>query len=81
MAGMAKKQLDQGIGGSLSQDLDKLIGTIVRGYPQLKLKNATEELQFGYRISYKGLDDLPISIVDAKAAPKGIFDNIKNLFS
>lgn len=80
MSGMAKKQLDEGIGGSLSQDVDKLVGTIVRGYPQLK--NAKDELQFGYKISFKGLsEDLPISVVEAKAAPKGIFDNIKNLFS
>jgi len=78
-AGMAKKQLDEGIGGSLAQDSDKLLGTIVRGYPQLK--KSKNELEFGYKIAFKGLsDDLPITLVEIKAQ-KGFFDNIKSMFS
>jgi hypothetical protein len=80
LAGMAKKQLDQGLGGSLSQDLNKLVGTIVRGYPQLK--NSKDELEFGYKISFKGIkEDYPISVIEPKAPPQGFFDNVKNLFS
>ena len=78
-AGMAKKQLDEGIGGSLAQDSDKLLGTVVRGYPQLK--KSKNELEFGYKIAFEGLsDDLPITLVEIKAQ-KGFFDNIKSMFS
>jgi Family of unknown function (DUF6523) len=78
-AGMAKKQLDEGICGSLAQDVDKLVGTIVRGYPQLK--NSQKELEFGYKIAFKGLsEDLPITVVVPKAQ-KGLLDNIKGMFS
>ena len=36
LSGISKKQLDAGIAGSVFRDLDKLQGTVVRAYPQLK---------------------------------------------
>jgi len=78
-AGMAKKQLDGGIEGSLFRELDKLKETTVRAYPQLK--QSKKDLEFGYKLAFKGLpDDEPITAVNPKEQ-KGIFDNLKGMFS
>jgi len=78
MSGMAKKQLDSGIGSSLFRDLEKLKDSIIRGYPQLK--KARKELQFGYKIAFEGLDEnVPVTPIEPKEV-KGLIDNIKSLF-
>jgi hypothetical protein len=79
LAGISKNQLDSGIEGSLFRDLDKLNGTVLRAYPQLR--KSKDELQYGYRLAFEGLpDDEPIVEVTPKEQ-KGIVDNIKGMFS
>jgi hypothetical protein len=81
LAGISKKQLDGGIAGSLYRDLDKLKETILRAFPQLR-KNK-DELEFGYKLSFKGLDEekaKEIFVVEPKEN-KGVLDNIKDIFS
>jgi hypothetical protein len=80
LSGMSKKQLDAGVGGSLFRDKDRLEETIVRGYPQLRKEKG--KLEFGYKLSYKGLskEQEKISVVEVKEQ-KGFFDNMKNMFN
>lgn len=79
MSGMAKKQLDGGIEGSLFQQLDKLKETTVRAYPQLK--KSKRDLEFGYKLAFEGLpEDEKITPVEPKEQ-KGVLDNIKGMFS
>ncbi|KAL7581777.1 hypothetical protein ACA910_022310 [Epithemia clementina (nom. ined.)] len=81
LAGISKKQLDAGIAGSLYQDLNKLKESIVRSLPQLK--QSRNELEFGYKLAFQGLSEEKsaiMNIVEPKEQ-KGVFDNIKNLFS
>lgn len=78
LAGISKNQLDSGIEGSLYRDLDKLNGTVLRAYPQLR--NSKDELQYGYRLAFEGLpENEPIVEVTPKEQ-KGIVDNIKGMF-
>lgn len=79
MSGMAKKQLDNGISGSLYNDLGKLTDSVTRVYPQLK--KARRELQFGYKLAFEGLDEnQSVTLVEPKEM-KGLLDNIKGMFS
>eukprot|EP00546_Thalassionema_frauenfeldii_P005951 CAMPEP_0178914978 /NCGR_PEP_ID=MMETSP0786-20121207/11749_1 /TAXON_ID=186022 /ORGANISM="Thalassionema frauenfeldii, Strain CCMP 1798" /LENGTH=159 /DNA_ID=CAMNT_0020587993 /DNA_START=242 /DNA_END=721 /DNA_ORIENTATION=+ len=77
-SGISKKQLDSGISGSLYQDLDRLIGTVIRAYPQLK--KSQKELEFGYKLAFEGLNSDEITPVEPKEQ-KGGLDAIKTLFS
>jgi hypothetical protein len=80
LAGISKKQMDGGIGGSLFRDLAQLKETIVRAYPQLR--KSRDDFEFGYKLAYEGLTEeqqntiMPIVPVEQK----GIMDNIKNMF-
>ena len=81
LAGISKKQLDGGIAGSLFQDQDKLIDSIVRAFPQLNKSRG--EFEFGYKLSFQNLPEekaAEMTVVEPKEQ-KGVFDNIKNLFS
>lgn len=79
MSGLAKKQMDAGIAGSLYTDLEKLKDSIIRGYPQLK--KARKDLQFGYKVAFEGIsEDEKMTLVEPKES-KGLFDSVKNLFS
>jgi hypothetical protein len=79
LAGISKKQLDAGVGGSLFRDLARLEETIIRGYPQLRKDKGN--LEFGYKLSYKGLnkEQEKIQVVEIKEQ-KGFFDGLKNAF-
>ena len=80
LAGISKKQMDGGIGGSLFRDLAQLKETIVRAYPQLR--KSRDDFEFGYKLAYEGLTEeqqntiMPI----VPQEQKGILDNIKNMF-
>ena len=57
--------------------MERLTGTIVRVYPQLKSK----DLDFGYKMAFKGLpEDEKIALIEPKET-KGLLDNIKGMFS
>jgi len=76
LAGISKNQLDSGVGGSLYRDLARLEETIVRGYPQLRKDR--KNLEYGYKLSYKGLSDeqeKKVHVVEIKEQ-KGFLDNI-----
>jgi hypothetical protein len=81
LAGISKNQLDGGISGSLFRDKEKLVESICRMYPQLRKSRDT--LEFGYKLAYEGLTEekaneiFPVEIKEQK----GVFDNIKNIFS
>ena len=80
LAGISKKQLDGGIAGSLHKDLPRLKESIVRTYPQLK--KSRDEIEFGYKLAVKGLDEekgKEIFAVEPKEQ-KGVFDGIRNMF-
>lgn len=79
LAGVSKKQLDSGVGGSLYRDLARLEETIVRGYPQLRKEKGN--LEFGYKLSFGGLnkEQEKIQVVEVKEQ-KGFFDGLKNAF-
>lgn len=81
LAGIAKKQIDQGVAGSLAQDIGKLEEQIVRGYPQLKESRKSGGLEWGYRLSFNGLaeEQQKTTIVEPKVE-KGFLDNVKGLF-
>lgn len=82
LAGISKKQLDTGISGSLYRDQDKLAESVIRGYPQLKASRA-EGFEWGYRLAYEGLPAEKandITLIEPKEQ-KGVFDNIKSIFS
>eukprot|EP00547_Thalassionema_nitzschioides_P000630 CAMPEP_0194212630 /NCGR_PEP_ID=MMETSP0156-20130528/12673_1 /TAXON_ID=33649 /ORGANISM="Thalassionema nitzschioides, Strain L26-B" /LENGTH=160 /DNA_ID=CAMNT_0038940501 /DNA_START=125 /DNA_END=607 /DNA_ORIENTATION=+ len=78
-SGISKKQLDSGIAGSLYQDLDRLVGTVVRAYPQLK--KSQKNLEFGYKLAFKGLKEQSEPTIVEPKEQKGGFDAIKTLFS
>lgn len=60
--GLCQNSLDKGIAQTVfGRDKDRLMGTVIRQYPQLK-KNRNL-LEFGYKISAKGLDDMPTRLV------------------
>jgi hypothetical protein len=81
LAGISKKQMDEGIAGSLYRDLGQLKETIFRAYPQLR--KSRDNLEFGYKLGYEGLSEeqqnkvMPIEPKE----PKGIMDNIKGMFN
>jgi len=78
-AGMAKKQLDSGIAGTLHRDFERLTGTVIRVYPQFKV--CKNDLQFGYKLAFDGIpEDAPITFVKPEEN-KGFLDNIKSAFS
>lgn len=79
MAGMSKSQLDNGIAGSIYKDLAKLTDSVCRSYPQLR--KAKDELEWGYRLGFAGLDEKaePINLIEPKEQ-KGLIDNIKGMF-
>lgn len=74
-SGISKNQLDAGVGGSLFRDKDRLIETVVRGYPQLRKDR--NDLEFGYKLSYEGLskEQEKISVVEVKEQ-KGLFQGL-----
>ena len=81
LAGVSKKQIDAGIGGSLYQDQKKLAESISRSYPQLR--KSTNDLEYGYKLAYEGLSEeqaSEIKVIEPKEQ-KGVIDNIKNIFS
>ncbi len=80
LAGISKKQLDAGVGGSLFRDQNQLEETIIRGYPQLRKDKG--KLEYGYKLSYKGLskEQEKINVIELKEQ-KGFLDGIKNVFS
>ena len=81
LSGISKKQLDAGIAGSLFRDLDKLTGTVVRAYPQLK--KSKDGFEFGYKLGYSGLSEAQaneVYPVEPKEQ-KGVLDGIKTIFS
>ena len=80
LAGMAKKQLDGGVSGSLYQDLARLKETVSRAYPQLR--KSKEELEFGYKLAFDGLskEQETINLIEPKEQ-SGPLDGLKNMFS
>lgn len=81
LAGISKKQIDNGIASSLYRDQEKLKDSICRAYPQLR--KSRDEFEYGYKLAYIGLskekaDD--IKVIEPKES-KGLIDNIKGLFS
>lgn len=79
LSSISKNQLDAGVGGSLYRDQARLEETIIRGYPQLRKDKGN--LEYGYKLSYKGLskEQEKISVVEIKEQ-KGFFDGIKSAF-
>jgi len=79
LAGISKSQLDGGISGSLYKDMAKLIDSVGRAYPQLR--KSKDDLEWGYRLAFAGLDDAaePITLIEPKES-KGLIDNIKSAF-
>merc|ERR1719223_194831 len=77
-SGIAKKQLNAGVAGSLYRDIDKLKETVVNGYPQFKKKQ--DELVFGYKLAAEGLDKEEICEVEPTESG-GFIDNIKMILS
>jgi hypothetical protein len=79
MAGISKSQLDNGIAGSIYKDLSKLTDSVCRSFPQLR--KAKDDLEWGYRLGYVGLDEKeePIFLIEPKEQ-KGMIDNIKGMF-
>ena len=79
LAGIAKKQLDDGIAGALAQEYDKLVSSIIRGYPHLSARK--NELEFGYKIAiFERKEAWPMTVIEPKKQV-GLLDNIKNIFS
>jgi hypothetical protein len=81
LAGVSKKQIDGGVAGSLYRDQQKLTESICRAYPQLR--KSRDAFEFGYKLAYEGLSkekSEEITLVEPKEQ-KGVFDNIKNIFS
>ena len=81
LAGISKKQLNGGIAGSLYRDKDKLAESVVRAYPQLR--KSRNDFEYGYKLAFEGLSkeqSEEITVVEPKES-KGVFDNIKNIFS
>jgi hypothetical protein len=81
LAGISKKQLISGIESSLYRDMDKLNETVARAYPQLR--KAKNDYQYGFKLAFSGLSEAQakeIIEVEPKES-KGVFDNIKSLFS
>lgn len=79
LAGISKNQLDSGVAGSLSKDLEKLKETIIRAYPQLR--KSRKDLEFGYKLAFDGLKENQTGI--NKIEPKenkGFMDNIMGMF-
>ena len=80
LAGISKKQIDQGIASSLFRDQEKLKESIIRAYPQLR--KSRDEFEFGYKLAFEGLSKEQadeIKAIEPKES-KGVFDNIKNAF-
>ena len=75
LAGISKKQLDSGVGGSLARDQARLEETIIRGYPQLRKEKG--KLEYGYKLGFKGLskEQEKVQVVELKEQ-KGWLDNI-----
>jgi Family of unknown function (DUF6523) len=81
LSGISKKQMDGGIAGSLYRDQEKLKDGIGRSYPQLR--KARDQLEFGYKLAFKGLSEdqaSEIKVIEPKEQ-KGFIDNFKNAFS
>ncbi|GMI44081.1 hypothetical protein TrCOL_g9302 [Triparma columacea] len=84
LGGMAKKQLEQGVAGSLYDSITQLRESVVRSYPQLK--KSRENLVWGYKITVmKGTPNeeemKKIKEVVPEARPEGFLDNVKNMFN
>ena len=84
LGGMAKKQLEQGVAGSLYDSINQLRESVVRSYPQLK--KSRENLVWGYKITVmKGTPNeeemKKIKEVVPEARPEGFLDNVKNMFN
>mmetsp|Transcript_11816 Transcript_11816/g.17715 ORF Transcript_11816/g.17715 Transcript_11816/m.17715 type:complete len:213 (+) Transcript_11816:102-740(+) len=79
LAGISKNQLDAGVSGSLFNDKNTLVETIVRGYPQLR--KSRNELEFGYKLAFDGLSDeqTQVQFIEIKEQ-KGFFAGIKSAF-
>jgi hypothetical protein len=79
LSSISKNQLDAGVGGSLYRDKDRLEETVVRGYPQLRKDRG--QLEYGYKLSFKGLskEQEKIQVVIVKEQ-KGFFNGLKNVF-
>lgn len=64
---MYQNSLDKGIAQTVfGRDKGRLLQTAVRQYPQLK--RSAGELEFGYKISAKDLEDAPTRVVTADMA-------------
>jgi len=76
LSGTSKNQLDAGVAGSLYRDQAQLKETICRAYPQLR--KSKDELEFGYKLAYEGLDEEKSKIqpIEPKEQ-KGWVDGIK----
>jgi len=79
LAGISKNQLDAGVSGSLFNDKNTLVETIVRGYPQLR--KSRDDLEFGYKLAFDGLSDeqTQVQFIEIKEQ-KGFFAGIKSAF-
>jgi Family of unknown function (DUF6523) len=83
LSGVSKKQLDGGISGSLYRDSKALLQTVCRAYPQLRQPSQDGEVEFGYRLSFRGLPDdkaKEVHVVEPKEQ-RGVMDGLRNLFS
>lgn len=78
-SGMAKKQLDSGMAGSLYREVEKLGETVIRAYPQLK--KSKDDLEYGYKVGFDGLPEKQEITPVTPTQQNGILDNIKGMFS
>ncbi|KAL3810612.1 hypothetical protein ACHAXA_006042 [Cyclostephanos tholiformis] len=73
LSSISKDQLDAGVGSSLARDRVRLEETIVRGYPQLRKDR--NNLEYGYKLAYVGLDDEKarrVNLVELAEGTEGI---------
>jgi len=86
MSNMAKNQLDSGVSGSLATDERKLLGSIVRGYPQLKKAVSGGKdgggVDWGYKLAFEGLskEQAEMNIVVPKKREGGVVEGFKDMF-
>jgi hypothetical protein len=78
-SGMAKKQLDTGMAGSLFREIGNLAGTVIRAYPQLK--KSKDNLEYGYKVAFEGLPENQEITPVKPTEQSGILDSIKGMFS
>mmetsp|Transcript_11499 Transcript_11499/g.42932 ORF Transcript_11499/g.42932 Transcript_11499/m.42932 type:complete len:210 (-) Transcript_11499:140-769(-) len=79
LRGLYKSQLDRGVARSVFEDEKRLIGTVMRSYPQLKASKTS--LEFGYKVSVAGIEETigkqEVTLLD-KEMMKGLIDNVKD---